>query len=153
MPYDATEPYGGGDATLGRLMRARERLGQRRNWLAGKYFEEDSRGYRYCVLGAISDRPAEDGCMAEDAVGQGTAIWLAGHITGVRMPFEEASRVVYNYNDSFAALDCVSQTIRGLMFMTRHRRIDGYQRILDMLDESIEARRTELAADALRVAP
>ena len=150
MPFDGNEKGGGRDVVLGRLVQARSRLGERRNWISGKYFEEDGRGHHYCVLGAMAANPAEDGCMSYDADGRQAVVWLAMQVSGVRMGFEEAARVIYNFNDGSAALEQVSHSVAGWLFFARRRRIDGHQRVLDMLDHAIKSRQRELA---LRTAP
>lgn len=146
MPYDGMRLHHSGDPVLGRLEMARSRLADRRHWISGKYFEENSHGYQYCVLGAISDDPYQDGCMTQDADGRRTVVWLAAHISGVAMPFEDAARVIYNMNDSNAALEQIGRTILGLFFMARPGSIDGHSRVLQTLDEAIDTRRQELAA-------
>lgn len=145
MPYDGSAYHSATDPVLGRLEQARGRLADRGNWIAGKYFEEDSRGYHYCILGALSADPAHDGCMKQDAVGQQTAIWLARHLSGVDMSFTHASRIIYNFNDGYGALEAVSHSAAGLFFFARRRRVDGHRRVLDVLDGAIAARRSELA--------
>ena len=146
MPYDGSVYRDVEDPVLGRLTQARARLADRSNWIAGKYFEEDSGGYHYCILGALSADPARDGCMKQDAVGQETAIWLARHISGVEMSFTHASRIIYNFNDGYGALEAVSHSAAGLFLFARRRKVDGHRRVLDVLDDAIAARRDELAA-------
>jgi hypothetical protein len=151
MPYDGSAFDVARDPILGRLTQARSRLADRGNWIAGKYFEEDSRGYHYCILGALSADPARDGCMAQDAVGQETAVWLARHLSGVEMSFTHASRIIYNFNDGFGALEAVSHSVAGLFFFARRRHVNGHARVLGVLDGAIAAREDELRAGALAV--
>jgi hypothetical protein len=149
MPYDGSVYQKAQDPVLGRLTQARARIADRRHWISGRYFEEDSRGYQYCILGALSADPAHDGCMAHDAVGQAAAIWLAGRISGTEMSFLHASRIIYNLNDGYAALEHVSHSVAGFLIMARHRQVNGHKRVLDFLDEAIAGRERELAqADA-----
>ncbi|MGD8810365.1 MAG: hypothetical protein PVG24_12220 [Gammaproteobacteria bacterium] len=143
MPYDGSA-FRAQDPILGRLTQARGRLADRTNWIAGKYFEEDSRGYHYCILGALSADPERDGCMAQDAVGQETAVWLARHISGAEMSFVHASRIIYNFNDGYGALEAVSHSAAGLLFFARRRHVNGHKRVLDVLDGAIAAREREL---------
>jgi len=146
MPYDGSAFQKAQDPVLGRLVQARTRLADRRHWISGKYFEEDGGGgYHYCILGALSADPARDGCMAHDAVGQGAAIWLAKHVAGVTMSFQHASRIIYNFNDGYAALEHVSHSAAGLLFMARRRFVDGHKRVLDFLDSAIAEREKQLA--------
>lgn len=149
MPYDGSAFHVDQDPILGRLAQARARIGDRDNWIAGKYFDEDSHGYQYCILGALSADPAHDGCMAQDAVGQEAAIWLARHMSGVEMSFTHASRIIYNFNDGFGALEAVSRSAAGLFFFTRTRHVNGHDRVLGVLDDAIAAREDELRAAAL----
>lgn len=151
MPYDGSA-YSGQDPILGRLTQARGRLADRSHWISGKYFEEDSRGYHYCILGALSADPARDGCMAQDTVGQETAIWLARHISGAEMSFTHASRIIYNFNDGYGALEAVSHSAAGLLFFARRRHVNGHKRVLDVLDGAIVAREREIGAAAPAVA-
>lgn len=141
MPYDGLEFR---DPIADRLEQAHARLRDRRNWISGKYFEEDGRGDRYCVLGALAEDPAGDGCMISDADGRRTVLWLAQHLTDAEMSFDSAAKVVYNYNDGFAALEQVSHSLSGLLFMTRKREIDGHGRVLDMLSTARDVRLKEL---------
>ncbi len=141
MPYDGLAFR---DPIAGRLEQAHARLQDRRNWISGKYFEEDGRGDRYCVLGALAEDPAGDGCMVSDADGRRTVLWLARYLTDADMSFEEAAKVVYNYNDGFAAVEQVSHSLVSLFFMTRAREIDGHGRVLGMLREARDARLEEL---------
>ncbi|MCG8547658.1 MAG: hypothetical protein MJE12_25965 [Alphaproteobacteria bacterium] len=145
MPYDGLKFHRENDPVLGRLHMARQRLADRRHWISGKYFEENAHGYQYCVLGAISTDPYQDGCMEQDADGRRTVVWLARHIAGVTMSFEHAARVIYNINDGNAALEQVGRTVLGLFFMAKPGRIDGHARILNILDLAIAARTRELA--------
>lgn len=140
MPYDGSAYHAAQDPVLRRLTQARARLADRGNWISGKYFEEDGYGYHYCILGALSSDPENDGCMKQDAIGQETAVWLAEHIAGVRMSFQHASRIIYNFNDGYAALEHVSHSAAGLMFFARRRHVDGHGRVLDVLDKAIAAR-------------
>ena len=149
MPYDGSAFHAAQDPILGRLTQARTRLADRGNWIAGKYFEEDSSGYHFCILGALSADPARDGCMAQDAIGQKTAIWLAAHISGVEMSFTHASRIIYNFNDGYGALEAVSHSAAGLLFFARRRHVNGHGRVLDVLDGAIAARERELGSVAL----
>jgi hypothetical protein len=141
MPYDGLEFR---DPIADRLEQAHTRLRDRQHWISGKYFEEDGRGDRYCVLGALAEDPAGDGCMISDADGRQTVLWLAQHITDAEMSFDEAAKVVYNYNDGYAALEQVSQSLSGLLFMTRNREIDGHGRVLGMLSTARDVRLKEL---------
>jgi hypothetical protein len=84
--------------------------------------------------------------MKQDAVGQQTAIWLAAHISGVEMSFTHASRIIYNFNDGYGALEAVSHSAAGLLFFARRRHVDGHGRVLKVLDEAIAARQGQLAA-------
>jgi len=140
MPYDGSVYHAAQDPVLGRLTQARDRLSERGNWISGKYFEEDGYGYHYCILGALSEDPIHDGCMEQDAIGQETTVWLAEHISGVQMSFTHASRIIYNFNDGYAALEQVSHSAAGLMFFCRKRHVDGHRRVLDILDAAIAAR-------------
>jgi hypothetical protein len=144
MPYDGSSYHAAQDPVLERLTQARDRLGDRGNWISGKYFEEDGSGYHYCILGALSADPANDGCMAQDAIGQETTVWLAEQIAGARMSFQHASRIVYNFNDGYAALEQVSHSAAGLMFFARRRHVDGHKRVLDVLDKAITTRAAEM---------
>lgn len=144
MPYDGSAYHAAQDPILGRLTQARTRLADRSHWISGKYFDEDSRGYHYCILGALSADPAHDGCMAQDAIGQKTAIWLAAHISGVEMSFTHASRIIYNFNDGYGALEAVSHSAAGLFFFARRRHVNGHKRVLDVLDNAIATREAEL---------
>ena len=153
MPYDGLKFHRENDPVLGRLQMARARLDDRRHWISGKYFEENAHGYQYCVLGAISNDPYQDGCMEQDADGRQAVVWLARHIAGVAMPFEDAARVIYNTNDGNAALEQVGRTVLGLFFMAKPGHIDGHSRILKILDDAIATRRRELTrtVEAARV--
>ena len=144
MPYDGTGYRAEHDPVLGRLTRARARLTDRRHWIAGRYFEEDGGGHHYCILGALSADPADDGCMAQDAVGREATVWLARQICGADMPFADAARVVYNLNDGNAALEALSQSAMGFLFIAGRRKIDGHGRVLGLLDDAIAARRLEI---------
>ena len=145
MPYDGSGYRASQDPVLGRLTQARSRLADRQNWISGKYFEEDGYGYHYCILGALSADPVNDGCMAQDAVGREAAVWLAEYISGAEMSFQHASRIIYNFNDGYAALEQVSHSAAGLMFFARKRHVDGHKRVLDVLDNAIATRARELA--------
>jgi hypothetical protein len=145
MPYDGSVYHKAQDPVLGRLTQARDRLADRRHWISGKYFEEDSRGHQYCILGALSADPEHDGCMAHDAVGQAAAIWLAGRITGTEMSFLHASRMIYNLNDGYAALEYVSHSAAGFLILARRRHVNGHKRVIDFLDDAIAARERELS--------
>lgn len=144
MPYDGTGYRAEYDPVLGRLMRARARLTDRRHWIAGRYFEEDGGGNHYCILGALSADPVRDGCMAQDAVGREATVWLARRICGADMPFADAARVVYNLNDGNAALEALSQSAMGFLFIAGRRKIDGHGRVLGLLDDAIATRRQEI---------
>ena len=141
MPYDGLAFR---DPIADRLEQAHARLRDRRNWISGKYFEEDGRGDRYCVLGALAEDPAGDGCMISDADGRKTVVWLGRHLTGADMSFGEAAKVVYNYNDGYAAVEQVSHSLASLLFFTREREIDGHGRVLDMLSTARDVRLKEL---------
>ncbi len=141
MPYDGLEFR---DPIADRLEQAHARLRDRQHWISGKYFEEDGRGDRYCVLGALAEDAAGDGCMISDADGRKTVMWLGRHLAGADMSFDAAAKVVYNYNDGYAALEQVSQSLSGLLFMTRNREIDGHGRVLDMLSTARDVRLKEL---------
>ena len=145
MPYDGTGYRAEQDAVLERLTQARVRLTDRQHWIAGRYFEEDGGGHHYCILGALSADPANDGCMAQDTVGQEATIWLARQICGAEMSFPSAARVVYNLNDGNAALEALSQSAMGFLFIAGRRKIDGHGRVLGLLDDAIAARRLEVA--------
>lgn len=146
MPYDGSAYRAAQDPVLGRLTQARNRLSERGNWISGKYFEEDGYGYHYCILGALSADPMHDGCMEQDAIGQETTVWLAEQIAGVRMSFQHASRIIYNFNDGYAALEHVSHSAAGLMFFARNRHVDGHKRVLDVLDKAIAVRAEQVQA-------
>lgn len=141
MPYDGLEYR---DPIADRLEQAHTRLHDRRNWISGKYFEEDGQGDRYCVLGAMAEDPAGDGCMISDPDGRRAVTWLAQHLTDADMSFDDAAKVIYNYNDGYAALEQVSHSLSGVFFMTRNPEIDGHGRVLDMLRKARDARLEEL---------
>ena len=146
MPYDGSVYHAAQDPVLGRLTQARSRLSERENWISGRYFEEDSYGYHYCILGALSADPAHDGCMEQDAIGQEATVWLAEQIAGARMSFRHASRIIYNFNDGYAALEHVSRSPAGLMFFACKRHVDGHKRVLDVLDKAIAVRAAQVQA-------
>ncbi len=141
MPYDGLAFR---DPIADRLEQAHARLRDRRNWISGKYFEEDGRGDRYCVLGAMAEDPAGDGCMVSDADGRRAVTWLAQNLTDAEMSFGDAAKVIYNYNDGFAALEQVSHSLSSVFFMTRNPEIDGHGRVLDMLRKARDVRLEEL---------
>lgn len=141
MPYDGLEFR---DPIADRLEQAHTRLRDRRHWISGKYFEEDGQGDRYCVLGALAEDPAGDGCMISDADGRRAVMWLGRHLAGADMSFDAASKVVYNYNDGYAAVEQVSHSLASLLFFTREREIDGHGRVLDMLRKARDVRLKEL---------
>ncbi len=141
MPYDGLAFR---DPIADRLEQAHARLRDRRNWISGKYFEEDGRGDRYCVLGAMAEDPAGDGCMVSDVDGRRAVTWLAQHLTSAEMSFDDAAKVIYNYNDGFAALEQVSHSLSSVFFMTRNSEIDGHGRVLNMLQKARDVRLEEL---------